>query len=955
MKTGDTVTHYRIDAPLGEGGMGVVYLATDLELQRRVAVKFAAGDGLTGQLAEEARAASRLDHPNIARIYEFDRTAEGRAFFVMEYVPGRSLAALLREGLPGERRTREIVKAVCAALGHAHAQGVVHRDIKPANIQMSDEGQVKVLDFGVAGRVRTAEQEESGATLTISGAGAGEGISGTPGYMSPEQAAGQETDQRSDLFSLGCVLYECLSGRKPFPAGQLAEYYAQLHGQEAEAPSKLVAGAPAALERVALRLLEKRKEDRFQSAQEVLEALEAGSGAGLERGAGKRRWWRDWRWMAAACCVAVGAGLAWMWSVRPYVPKPQALVWYRQGLEAVRDGTYLKASRALAEAVRVDPQFTLARAHLAETWVEMDYTDRAREEMLRVRRSGGRLSQADRLHVEGIECLVTGDLKETIARYKEMAGLVEGRERMAAYLDLARAYERSGEPKKARASAEEAVGVDGQSAAAHLRLGLLLRRAREYGKAAEELAAAGRLYGASSNLEGATEVKYAQGMLAIDRERLEEARKLLEEALASARLTGSTQQQVSILLQLATLGTQSGDLDEVHRLASQAVELAREEGVENLASRALITLGGALFLRDPPEAERYYTTALQTARRNRALLTEARAELALGSLYSSTGRPERALGVLRPAAEYFRRGGYPADAFRANILLGRTQRDAGDYDGAGRVFGELRAGTEKSGSKEEQALVRDAMGQVLACRGSYRAAEREFAESGRLYAEAKSVTGEAYAWLSRAGALRRLGEAEAAAELLKKVEEAAGKSGNGDLSRLAGMERLGMALSAGRGAEARRLAGAVQGSKSKRDQLEWAVREAEVLSANGQAGGGAKRCREALAGVEEVHVHLVKMQSYLDCARVAVEAGAREEGRQWAGEAQRLAARGGQDEAEWRAWAMLARAGVSGAAEQARRGLAAMEARWGAVDFQRYVSRPDVRAILPTNVKPEAR
>lgn len=920
--------------------MGVVYLATDLELQRRVAVKFAAEDGGDGRLAEEARAASRLDHPNIARIHELDRTPEGRPFFVMEYVPGRNLAVLLREGLPGAERTLEILRAVCAALVHAHAQGVVHRDIKPGNIQINGDGQVKVLDFGLAGRVRTEQQEASGATLTFTGEVTGAEISGTPGYMSPEQAAGLDTDHRSDLFSLGCVLYECLTGRRPFPAPQVAEYFAQLHGQQPEPPSKVSAAVPMLLDRVTMRLLAKNRDERFQSAREVLEALDGNTVTLPVQRAGKARWHKDWRWVAAACFVVVAAVLGWLWSMRTYVPKPQALVWYRQGLQAVRDGTYLKASRALAEAVRVDPEFTLARAHLAETWVEMDYGDRAREEMLRVRRGGGRLSKADRLHVEAIEYLVTGDLKETIARYEEMAGEAEGSGRAAVYLDLARAYERSGQPKKARESAQKAVEADGQSAAAHLRLGLLLRRAREYARATEELAAAGRLYSASSNLEGATEVKYALGMLAIDREQPEEAKKLLEEALESARVTGSTQQQVSILLQQATLATQSGALDEVHRLATQAVELARAEGVETLAARALITLGGALFLREPAEAERYYTAALRTAERNRALLTTARAQLALGSLYSSTGQPEQAVAVLRPAAEFFGKGGYPADALRAGILLGRTQRDAGDYDGAERVFRALVG----SGSKEELALVRDALGQVLMCRGRLRGAEQEFGEAERLYGEARSATGEAYVRLSRAGALWQLGESGAAAEMLKLVEAVAARSGNEDLSRLAALERAGMAVSLGRSGEALRLVGSLKEPQAVRDRVQVRVRAAAAMGA-----AGVKRCREALGEMGGVKVHTVRTWSYLECAQAAKAAGAKQEAREWGAEAQRLAARGGQMEMEWRAWAAM------GSDEEAARGLGVLKREWAEADFKRYMTRPDVRALIPNNQRVEAR
>jgi len=572
---GQTISHYRIDEQLGRGGMGVVYLATDLSLKRQVAIKFA-GDssGATPDpvlLTGEARAASRLTHPNIARIYELDQTAEGRPFFVMEYVPGRNLSEMVEDKPLETPRAVEVLRAVTQALAEAHAQGIVHRDIKPGNIRIGDDGVVKVLDFGLASRVRSAPGPESDVTVTQSYASGSGAVAGTLGYMSPEQSIGKPLDARSDLFSLGCVLYQCLTGHRPFTGKSLAENISEVHLLTPPAPSKLNPLVPKYLDEITAKLLAKEPAARFQTARDLLVALDAGGGksgkgnAAFEFLVGHRR-----ASMAAAGALALAAALIAVFHARPYQPKPEALRWYQDGLEAIRDGTYLKASKALSETVRIDPGFALARAHLAEAWYEMDYAGKAREEMIRALRAadaGGAPGRVDRLHMEAIDYLVTGDVKESIARYKQMLERAQSSQKAMVLVDLGRAYEQAGDFKSAAESYREAVSIDPLSAAAWLHLGQLYRRTRKYKEAEAAFASAERLYQVASNMEGVTEVQYGLGALRIDQERPEEAKKILEKALESARLNANTQQQVKLLLQLATLSVKNAATGEVRKLA----------------------------------------------------------------------------------------------------------------------------------------------------------------------------------------------------------------------------------------------------------------------------------------------------------------------------------------------------------------------------------------------------
>src|SRR5262245_6128575 len=215
------IAHYRLLAPLGAGGMGEVYLAEDTKLGRKVALKllpeeFTRDAGRVRRFEQEARAVSALNHPNILTIFEIGE-AEGRRYIAAEYIDGQTL----RERLNGERlapsAALDIAVKIAAALAAAHEAGIIHRDIKPENVMLRRDGVVKVLDFGLAKLTDQWFAAGSSQAPTIAKAHTDPGaVMGTVGYMSPEQALGQETDHRSDIFSFGVILYEMLSGSRPF-------------------------------------------------------------------------------------------------------------------------------------------------------------------------------------------------------------------------------------------------------------------------------------------------------------------------------------------------------------------------------------------------------------------------------------------------------------------------------------------------------------------------------------------------------------------------------------------------------------------------------------------------------------------------------------------------------------------------------------------------------------------
>ena len=278
IQAGTRLGPYEVLSPIGAGGMGVVWLATELRLGRKVALKLLPAD-LTRdpvriqRFEQEARAASALNHPNVCTIHALGETDDAQHYIAMEYVEGDTLRQRLARSRLSLREALDIAIQVAAAVSVAHGAGIVHRDIKPENVMLRPDGVVKVLDFGLA---KLAGAVPGGADTTQLGVNTEAGtVVGTAAYMSPEQARGQPVDGRTDIWSLGVMLYEMIAGRSPFAGPSGTDVLAAILDRDPDPLARFAPDTPSELQRIVTKCLRKERTLRYQVVQDLLLDLEA--------------------------------------------------------------------------------------------------------------------------------------------------------------------------------------------------------------------------------------------------------------------------------------------------------------------------------------------------------------------------------------------------------------------------------------------------------------------------------------------------------------------------------------------------------------------------------------------------------------------------------------------------------------------------------------------------------
>src|SRR5256714_2512943 len=579
---GKTISHYRMLGQIGEGGMGVVYVADDLLLGRRVAIKVpTAGRDEQHSRARFLRAAPASPtptHKTTAAGHDLGETEDGQPYIVMELVSGQPLGDMLAG--PGLSLTRavEVIREVAEALAEAHRRGIVHRDVKPSNVIISERGEVKVLDFGLAKQLdeEFAHASTPDVQALLAARTRSDVVIGTPLYVSPEQARGAPVDGRSDLFALGALLYECVAGRPAFSGSNVIEIGAQVLHFDPPPPSRFNPRVPVELDRLTLKALAKRPEDRFQTADEFAAELarvrarlsdsdttrtrRLTSAEHLVRSSALITMAERLRRPTLSPLALVGAVAALLLAVVAYnywrhipahVPPPGAVALYEQGVDAMREGAYYKATGPLKRAIELDDKYALAHARLAEAWMEMDFLDRAKDEMLTATGLVPDLSalpKDEALYFDAVRSTVGRKYPEAVKAYEEIARLNPNRPQV--YVDLGRAYDKNNETEKAVKAFTDATQHDPSYAAAFISLGALHARQKNLPAATEAFARAEQLYASAGNPEGEAEVHYQRGHLYVDLGKSAEARSELQRSLDIARETKNQYQQVQALLQL---------------------------------------------------------------------------------------------------------------------------------------------------------------------------------------------------------------------------------------------------------------------------------------------------------------------------------------------------------------------------------------------------------------------
>jgi tetratricopeptide (TPR) repeat protein len=774
---------YRLLELLGRGGMGEVYLADDLTLGRKVAIKFLLPDKKQDpearrRLLREAQAAASLDHPGICAVFEMDETPDGRIYIVMQYVEGETLARVLERGPMPVRDALALCAHVAEALAAAHHHGVVHRDLKPANVIVTPSGRPKLLDLGIAKIV--ARTSAAGNDTTWSNPTEPGNIIGTPGYMSPEQVQQRPVDGRSDLFSLGVVLFECLTGRRAFDGSTTFETIANVMHVHPPAPSSLRPELDDRHDELCARLMAKDREDRFQSADEVVGAIRMLSSQTrpdtfvAPDKTPVPSWWSRHATALAITAVVVAAAVGgWIWTrPRPLPPAPDTSQrYYERGTEALRDGAYFSAIQALEQAIRHFSQHALAHARLAEAHAELDNEEAAKTALVHVSNLVGnesRLPKIERLRVQAARALVLRDVDTAVSLYRQLVDLVPDKSR--AWLDVGRAQEAAGLRTEARASYEHAIAQDKTYAAAHLRLGTLHGLELKRDEALAEFAEAERLYRAMSDEEGVTEVMIRRGALydAVVERKL--ARPELERARSRATESGSVYQQVRAQIALSSVTASDGQFEEAQKLGTAAVQQATQNHLETVAADGLVQLAALMQTDRPDEAARLLDDAIQLAESHKAHRTASRARLQLANVRYVQSRYDESIALVDAELPFLQSNRYRRFESYGLSIKTRALQSLDRLDEARTIGANVLTVAQTVKDDAQIALSGSNLASVMTALGSYPDALRlrEKVEGIRVKQDDRESL--PYDLANRADLLIRLGRTQEADRVLNELE-----------------------------------------------------------------------------------------------------------------------------------------------------------------------------------------
>lgn len=987
---GQTISHYHIIKKLGEGGMGVVYIAEDTHLKRHVAMKFLASleRSYRARFLREAQAVSRLAHPNVAAVYDYGETADGQPYIVMELVEGNTLNDLLLEGSLPVLEAVRVAGFIGEALEEAHRMGIVHRDIKPSNVVITPRNHVKVLDFGLAKLLdeQVTADDPANASQLLATRTHSSVVVGTPLYLSPEQATGKTVDGRSDLFALGAVLYECLTGQSAFSGGSALEIGAQVIHVTPPPPSSINPRVTSELDRITMKALEKDVDQRYQSAAEMVtdlnqvEATLSSDGYRSPRRSSHAAApshvaspsaittladaIRRPRLSVITLLIAIVASavVVWaafkFWKPPPYKPSPMGQDWYTKGTDALRNGAYLQASLALERATKADPGFALAHARLAEAYTELEYPDLAKDQLLLVLNlvpDRSQLPRVDALYLEAINNVVVRDYPAAIKSYSQIASLQPNEAR--AYVDLGRVYEKNQEIDHAIENYIKASNLDSQYPTAYLRVGSCYSRKGDVASAASALDKAEGLFRAQGNAEGRTEVLVQRGHLFARAGKFDDAKEQFEQALAAAQATNNDSQAINTLFELSYVSFTRGRLEDAQTYAQKAVDYARQKHFENLVTAGINELGNMYRGRGEfSRAETYYKQAVELAKATKQKRLEALGELNLGGLYIHQLRTDEGLALVEQAYQYFQQGSYHHEVLISLTEIARGHRRKGEYEVALRFLQQKLDLAKHTGNHSEEAVTYGEIGSVLIEEERYTEALANYDLSYSLNSSLHNSLLMAYNQHNRGNILWRLGQVENSRKALQEAYEISTRPENGYKALLPDIElshatilltERKFAEAAKRAANALTLAG--------NDYPNVAV-EAKSTLCLAKVFSGAKRdgltlCDEAAKASTTLGDQALISRALLAQAEAALEVGDANNALRFATQAGERFSQYRQNESLWRAWLIAGRAseklndaaGAGAYRTRAKEVITQLQQTLGQEAFEKYLGRSDIK------------
>ncbi len=954
---------FRIGELLGRGGMGEVYKATDLELGevalKTIRPEIACDPEMLARLRLEVQLARRITSPSVCRIHELfvvpgEAGRPASAFLSMELLEGRTLAERVRtEGQLQWKEAETIARQLCEGLQAIHRAGVIHRDLKSRNIMLTLRNgvvQAVVMDFGLA---RQAVIAISAGAADLGGIQA---VAGTPNYMAPEQFECGPVSPATDVYALGVVLYEMVTGVLPFVASSTLAV-AVRRAKRLPRASSIQHGLPRRWDEVIEHCLEYDAKDRYQSAAEVAWALgvKPFSVAAMQQKVAVARAHRLLSTALLVGFVAILAfGFLWLWLHRYRQPSPEAQRWYKDGVAALREGTYLKAANALKQALANDNDFALAHARLADAYNELDYSGEAKDEVLQA--SAPAFSQnlpaLDRQYLEAIRASVLHDYTAAVREYQRISRALPRSAKADGYVDIGRAYEKIGDLPHALENYRAATKIAPQYPAAFIRIGALQGRQNQTAAAEKAFQTAEDLYRASSNYEGIAEIEYQRGDVAAGNLDQKSARPLLMGALAFGHLH-SAQLQARVLCRLSALEHAARKDEQAEIWAQQALAAAQAEGLGYWAMEAQCRLASARAYQKGrlSDADHDAEGVLQAANRNRWPLLAAEARLTLAIIRNRQKRPAEAEQFAQAALDYYTQAGYFTESTRASILMIRAKRDAAEFHDALALCQQGLELERKSGSPPVMIQMEEAAGTVYLAVEQYPEALRHFNIAAEIARQNGSYLLD-YEVVHVADALWRLGDYSNADQKLNSLSADASKDNylfNTVYSVLPEMR-----LSQGRYRDAlaatKRAQTSDPGVPSPTANRVAALARLRLGSRQEALRLAIMALSEAQNGLNEVSLANARVVS----ADVYLQNASPGDAKALADSALATFSRLDQPESEWRTLALLSRISAELADKTSSKNyalksldiLSALEHNWGTPTYQRYSERPDVSAII---------